>query len=116
MEYIIKMHTVVETPEYLSHARRLFAEEEMAEIINTVAQDPECGDVMEGTGGFRKFRVGRGNQGKRGGARVVYIYLNDHFPIFLITVFAKNQKANLSKSERNQLKQRADAIFTNYRR
>jgi hypothetical protein len=54
--------------------------------------------------------------GKSGGARVIYIYRNDQFPVFLITVFAKNQKANLTKDERNQLKKRADGIFNNYRR
>jgi hypothetical protein len=71
---------------------------------------------MPGTGGFRKFRFAREGMGKSGGARVIYIYRNDQFPVFLITVFAKNQKANLTKDERNQLKKRADGIFNNYRR
>jgi hypothetical protein len=44
-----------------------------------VAADPDCGEVMQGTGGFRKIRVGRGGIGKRGGARVVYIVRNEGF-------------------------------------
>ncbi|HEY4357324.1 MAG TPA: type II toxin-antitoxin system RelE/ParE family toxin [Acidobacteriaceae bacterium] len=87
----------------------------MEEIVKTVALDPEIGDVMQGTGGFRKFRVGRDGMGKRGGARVIYIYRSEDFPVFLITVFPKNQKESLSKAERNELKKRADAIFANYK-
>ena len=54
--------------------------------------------------------------GKSGGARVVYIYRDESFPVFLITVFAKNEKANLTKRECNELKKRADDIFDTYRR
>jgi hypothetical protein len=46
----------------------------------------------------------------------VYIWRNDKFPVFLITVFPKNKKANLTKAERNVLKKRADDIFDSYRR
>jgi hypothetical protein len=49
--------------------------------------------------------------GKSGGARIVYIWRNDKFPAFLITVFPKNEKENLSMAERNALKKRADSIF-----
>jgi hypothetical protein len=57
-----------------------------------VAADPECGDVIRGTGGFRKVRVARKGMGKSGGARVVYIWRNERFPVFLITVFPKNEE------------------------
>jgi hypothetical protein len=108
------MQTVVETPSYLAAASKLFSDEELADIVRLVAFDPECGDRMEGTGGFRKVRVARAGMGKSKGARVVYILRNDRFPIFLIAVFAKNEKANLSKKERNNLKKRADEIFDSY--
>jgi putative transcriptional regulator len=49
--------------------------------------------------------------GKSGGARIVYIWRNERFPVFLITVFPKNEKENLSMAERNALKKRADSIF-----
>lgn len=110
------MQTVVETPTYLAVAEDLFSEAELEEIVEMVANDPECGDVMAGTGGFRKVRVAREGMGKSGGARVVYIYKNDGYPVFLITVFPKNKKANLNKAERNALKKRADSIFNQYRR
>lgn len=116
MEYKINVHTVVETPQYLKASRAIFSEAERADIVAMVAADPECGDLMEGTGGFRKVRVGRGGMGKRGGARVIYILRNEEFPIFLITAFAKNEKDNLTKKERNDLRKRADEIFNQYRR
>lgn len=115
MEYIIEVHTVVETPSYLKAAEKLFSAEERAAIVAMVAGDPECGDLIQGTGGFRKVRVGRGSAGKSSGARVIYILRNEGFPVFLVAVYAKNEKANLSKAERNELAKLADAIFEKYR-
>ena len=110
------MQTVVETPTYLAIANKLFSEEERADIVALVAADPQCGDLIRGTGGFRKVRVARKGMGKSGGGRVVYIWRNESFPVFLITVFAKNEKENLSMAERNALKKRADSIFETYGR
>ena len=111
MEYNRIVQTVVETPTYLAIANKLFSEEERADIVALVAADPECGDVIRGTGGFRKVRVARKGMGKSGGARVVYIWRNERFP-----VFPKNEKENLSMAERNALKKRADSIFETYGR
>jgi hypothetical protein len=54
--------------------------------------------------------------GKRGGARVIYIFRNDEFPVFLIAAYSKNTKGNLTKRERNELAKMADQIFTKYKR
>src|SRR5882762_9987419 len=104
------MHTVVETPQYIKASESIFSEAERTDIVNMVATDPECGEVMQGTGGFRKVRVGRGGMGKRGGGRLIYILRNESFPIFLVSVYAKNEKDNLSHRERNQLASLADTI------
>ena len=109
------MQTVVETPSYLKTAQVIFNAAEREEIIATVAADPECGELMLGTGGFRKVRVGRDGMGKRGGARVVYIFRNERFPVFLVAAYPKTKKENLTKAERNELAKRADDIFTKYR-
>jgi hypothetical protein len=110
------MQTVVETPSYIRAAEAIFSEAEREAIVAMVATDPECGEVIEGTGGFRKVRVGRSGMGKRGGARVIYILRNEAFPVFLITVYPKNKKDNLTKEERNALAKRAKEIFTKYKR
>jgi hypothetical protein len=49
------VHTVVETSVYLRQASKLMSEAEREEVVSTIANDPEAGDVMAGTGGFRKY-------------------------------------------------------------
>ena len=107
---------MVETPGYLKAAEAIFSQSELDRIVSMVAADPECGEVIQGTGGFRKVRVARSGMGKRGGARVIYILRNEAFPIFLVMAYAKNQKENLTRQERNQLAKRAGEIFASYGR
>jgi hypothetical protein len=116
LEYKLKMQTVVETPSYIRAAEAIFSETEREAIVAMVAADPECGELIQGTGGFRKVRVGRSGMGKRGGARVIYILRNEAFPVFLITIYPKNKKDNLTKEERNALAKRANEIFAKYKR
>lgn len=116
MEYSFDMQTVVETPGYLKVAETIFNEVERTEIVAMLAANPDCGEVMQGTGGFRKVRVARSGMGKRGGARVIYILRNEEFPIFLITAYAKNDKGNLTQKERNELAKLAHEIFSRYKR
>lgn len=110
------MQTVVETPAYLSHADRLFSEEEKEAIVDQVSADPRCGVVIPGTGGIRKVRVGFGGRGKRGGARVIHLFGGDDAPVFLLAVFAKNEKADLTAAERKALAKSATGMLTDYRR
>ncbi|MDH5786440.1 MAG: type II toxin-antitoxin system RelE/ParE family toxin [Chromatiales bacterium] len=97
------MQTIVELPEYLRRASTLISEEERQGIINYLAAHPQAGVVMQGTGGVRKFRWATGGRGKSGGVRVIYYVYNETMPLYLLTLFAKNEKANLSKSECNEL-------------
>ena len=87
-----------------ARSKALRAQSETSETVAMLAADPKCGDLMRETGGFRKVRVRVGNRGKSGGARVVYIYRDESFPVFLITVFAKNEKANLTKGNATSLR------------
>jgi hypothetical protein len=97
------VHSVVETPGYLKDAASIFTTAEREAILTMIANDPGCGELMQGTGGVRKVRVSRGGRGKSGGARVVYIHHDADHPVFLLAAFAKNEKSNLSKAERNEL-------------
>ena len=92
------MQTVVETPAYLRSAEKLLSEAEREKIVATIAADPECGDIIQGTGGFRKVRVGRDSMGKRGGARAVYIFRNEEFPVFLIAVLRQEREGEPNQS------------------
>jgi hypothetical protein len=114
MEYKSIMQTVVETPQYLADAEMLLGSDGMGEILEQIAANPDVGDVMAGTGGFRKVRAARPGMGKRGGARVIYIQRGAEYPIFLVKAYAKNVKENLTAAERKTLKQAADDIFERY--
>ncbi len=87
---ILMMQTVVETPMYLRAAEAIYSEAEQEEIVRIIAFSPKAGDLMPGTGGYRKLRFARTGMGKRGGARVVYLDGGEDLPIFLITVYAKS--------------------------
>jgi RelE toxin of RelE / RelB toxin-antitoxin system len=110
------MQTVVETPSYLADAERLFSSAERAAIVDCLAADPACGVIVPGTGGIRKVRFGFGGRGKSGGARIVYLFSGEDLPVFLVAVFAKNEKDNLSMAERNALGKMVDAMVRSYRR
>jgi len=108
--------TVVETSAFIAKAKGCMSEVERAAAIDMIAGAPECGDLIEGGGGIRKVRFGIGGRGKSGGVRIVYYYHCQDVPVFLLTVFAKNEKANLTKLERNILAKAAKAIATAYGR
>lgn len=78
--------------------------------MNYLAAHPKDGDLIEGTGGIRKLRWGRGGRGKSGGVRVIYYYHSSEMPLYLLTLFAKNEQANLSKAERNDLAKLVDIL------
>lgn len=107
--------TVVETPEFQRRARNLMSESERSELIDFVARNPMTGVSIGG--GVRKFRFAREGSGKSGGFRVIHFFSpEDDAPIFLITVFAKNEKANLSATEVNLVKTLGEQLAANYRR
>lgn len=97
------MQTVAELPEYIRTADKLLSAEERQDIIRYLAEHPKDGDLMVGTGGVRKLRWRRGSQGKSGGVRVIYYFHDDAMPLYLLTLFAKGERANLSQAERNEL-------------
>src|SRR5689334_15412150 len=98
------MHTAVETRAYLSAAKMTgMTDVEREEAVNVLANNPQAGDVMQGTGGCRKFRISGRGKGKSGGYRVIAAFGGGDIPVFLITVFGKGDKDNLTKAERNDL-------------
>lgn len=110
------MQTVVETRAYLSAAKAAgMTAEEMAAAVDTVAAAPEAGEVMVGTKGFRKLRLAGKGHGKSGGYRLVTYFAEPGLPVVLITVFAKGDRANLTKAERNALAAAEPALLASLR-
>ena len=83
-------------------------------MINYLAAHPASGDIMQGTGGIRKLRWSAQGKGKSGGVRIIYYCHNETMPLFLLTLFGKGEKANLTKSERNELAKFTAMLITNY--
>jgi hypothetical protein len=110
------MHTVVETPRFLADAARLFTDEERGAIVDRVAIDPRRGVVVPRGESIRKVRVGFGGRGKRGGARVIYLFGGNDLPVFLLAAFAKNEKDDLTGVELSTMAKAVKAILANYRR
>lgn len=105
--------TVVETPEFIKRARAVgMSDEDRRDIIDQLAANPEAGISLGG--GLRKVRVARRGGGKSGGYRVLHFYRALDMPLFLLTVFAKNEKANLSRSEQADLIKLCDLIADTY--
>lgn len=110
------MHTVVETPPFLVQAKEAGMEDVVrAAIVKAISENPQIGDLMQGTGGFRKFRWAKPGMGKRGGYRVVSYYYSEGLPVFLIAVFGKNERDNLSKEERNSLRKLSGILADTYK-
>ena len=99
------MHTVIETPAYLASAKdEGLSEDERTAIVSYLAENPDAGDVMTGTGGARKLRFAGRGKGKSGGFRVITFYAEEDIPVFLLDIYGKGRQANLSKAERNELR------------
>lgn len=96
----------VELPLFRSKWKDLgLDDDDLKNLQEEILADPKIGSVMQGTGGLRKMRFAFEHRGKSGGIRVIYIDFEVHEKIFLITAYPKNEKDNLTQSERNELKQ-----------
>ena len=85
-------------------------DDDLRRLENLIPENPELGDVMQGTGGLRKLRFSFSDRGKSGSSRVCYINIVRKEKIFLITAYPKNVKDNLSKAERNNIKQLVEIL------
>ncbi|MBV9287841.1 MAG: type II toxin-antitoxin system RelE/ParE family toxin [Hyphomicrobiales bacterium] len=108
--------TVVETPEFLSTARTLLTETDRSVLVDYLANNPTAGDLISGTGGVRKLRWGREGRGKRGGARVIYFYHSADVPLFALTAYAKNERADLTQKDRNDFRRLTKLLVEGYGR
>ena len=93
-----RLQTVVELPEFQWRAKAVMTDAEREGAIDFIAANPKAGVSLGG--GLRKVRAPREGGGKRGGFRTVYVFGGIHMPIFLVTVFAKNEKDDLTPTER----------------
>ena len=110
------MQSVIETPSFLADAKDTgISEAERIAIVAAIAADPMAGDEIRGSGGARKLRFAGRGKGKSGGYRVITFFGGDDIPVFLLNVFAKGDRVNLSNAEVNGLKAVLAGIARTYR-
>jgi len=97
------MITVAETGTFQRKANQLLSEEEKSDLIAYLSENPQSGALVQNTGGIRKLRWARSGGGKSGGVRVIYYFHSEIMPLYLLTVFGKNEKANISMKEKQVL-------------
>lgn len=109
------MHTIAQLRSFDKAAADAgMTEDEIEHLCTLLANDPAAGDEISGTGGCRKLRLAGRGKGKRGGYRVVTFFTGNLLPVFLITVFAKGERSDLTQSERNALKEITKKIVLAY--
>jgi hypothetical protein len=101
----------IETPTFTALIAEYLGDDDYRSLQSFLASDPEAGDVIQGTGGFRKLRWAdrRRGKGKRGGLRVIYYYLMTDAQIWLMTLYDKGEVADLSVAEKRLLRAALDA-------
>jgi hypothetical protein len=102
--------TVVETPSFLRQAADVWNDDERTAFIDFIARNPEAGDVIRESGGVRKVRWGRQGTGKRGGVRVIYFFYDRDTPVYLLLVYAKAVRTDLSPEAKKTVKEFAERI------
>ena len=111
------MHAVCETKQFeRAAADSGMSRDEIDAFVDFLAANPEAGDEIQGTGGCRKIRVAGKGRGRSGGYRVITFFSGPDLPIFLLTVFAKGEKANLTNAERNSLSKLTAVLVNDYRK
>jgi hypothetical protein len=87
--------TIYETPTFVAEAAKIWSTEERLEFFYWLAQDPDAGTVIPGSGGCRKVRWSRPGMGKQGGARVIYFTRLEAGELCMLLVYPKAVKDNI---------------------
>ena len=99
------MFTVIETPTFSRLAADYWTEQECGKFVSWLAQNPEAGDVIPGSGGCRKLRWSRKGMGKRGGVRVIYFNRLESGEIWLLLIYAKSVRKNIPAHVLREIKE-----------
>ena len=111
------MHAVAELLGFAEDAEAAgMSAAELWRLIGRLVANPRAGDLIVGTGGARKVRVAGRGKGRSGGFRVISYFAGEDLPVFLITVFAKGDRADLSAAERAEIKRELAHLASAYRK
>lgn len=110
------MHAVCELHSFRRAASQAgMSDQEVSDLVEFLAENPMAGDEIPGTGGCRKVRIGGRGKGKSGGYRTITFYTGENIPVYLITVFSKGERSDLTQQQRNALRGVTKQIVEEYR-
>ena len=104
------MFTFIELQGFSKRRQALLPDDEFRAFQEILINDPEAGDTISGTGGFRKIRWSRPGTGKRGGVRVIYYNVTIKRRIYLALIYPKNEQDELSQEQKKMLRQVAELL------
>lgn len=100
----------IETPTFTKLVLQWLDDDDYASMQNYLADRPDAGTVIPGSGGLRKLRWAGSGRGRRGGLRIIYYWLNAAGQIWMLTAYPKNQRDDLSHGQMKELKQLVEAL------
>ena len=104
------MFTFIELQGFSKRLQVLLPDGEFRVFQEILINDPEAGDTISGTGGFRKIRWSRPGTGKRGGVRVIYYNVTIKGRIYLALIYPKSEQDELSQEQKKMLRQVAELL------
>ena len=93
----------IETPSFVTKFDSFGSQEDMISLQNELLDKPDKGKVVQASGGARKIRINAKGAGKRGGARVVYYYLDLRGEIWFLDTYLKSKKSDLTPAEKKKI-------------
>ncbi len=94
----------IETSVFTRQALAFLTDDELRKLQLSLAEEPESGSVIRGGGGLRKIRWTITGQGKRGGVRIIYYWARKRDQLFLLLIYAKNEKTDLTPEQIKRLR------------
>nr|WP_318384238.1 type II toxin-antitoxin system RelE/ParE family toxin [uncultured Enterobacter sp.] len=104
------MYTFIELHGFSKRRKALMPDDEFQAFQEMLINDPDVGDVIVATGGFRKVRWNRPGMGKRGGVRVIYYNILRNGRIFLALIYPKNEQDSLTDEQCKLLSQLVEKL------
>lgn len=89
----------IETSVFTRHVHSLLTDDEYRGLQTLLRENPTCGDVIRGSGGIRKVRYAAQDKGKSGGVRAIYYWATEKGQIYMLIIYPKSRKDNLSNAE-----------------
>ena len=86
------------------------SEDDLKKLEEILLENPQSGDVIEGTGGARKMRIQIENRGKSGGGRVIYVDVFEKEKLYFLLAYPKNVQDSLTPDQKKQVRKLVEAI------